>query len=528
LSSYLSDIDPSEVDRLHETGMLPALHARLRPSAPAIISQDGGRTFGELNGNANRLISALRDRGVGPGDHLAVLLPNVPEFAEAYVAAMRGGLRFIPINWHLSAEEAAYIVRDSDAKALIAHGRFATAAEQVCDSPMLRARLAVGGALRGFERFEEVLLAGRPEDPAGPRHGIPMFYTSGTTGRPKGVYRAVAEPRARQWGPGTRKAFGDGDVCLLLGPAYHAAPLGHSLADPLWAGAPVVLSERFDAEATLALIEKHRVTHTHMVSTMFQRMLALPREVREGYDVSSLRCVIHGAAPTPPDVKRAMIDWLGPILQEYYGASEGSGGFYIMSDEWLKKPGSVGRRLPDWGSRVVNDEGRDCAPGEVGRIFFRVNPKAPFQYYNDPGKTQDTLLDGAHFTVGDMGYLDEDGYLFLTGRTAECIISGGVNIYPQEIDNELLKHPAVQETCTVGVPSAEWGEEVRAIVVVRPGIAPNAELAAELTAFARERLAAFKAPRSVDFVEAIPRSEAGKVLRAQMRAPYWAGRTKQI
>ncbi|MGA0599265.1 AMP-binding protein [Caulobacter sp. KR2-114] len=516
------------MQRHHSLGMIPALHARLRPDTPAVITPAGRLTFAELNARANRLASALRDRGVGPGDHLAVLLPNVAAYAEAYLAAMRSGLRLIPVNSRLSPEEVAYIVRDCDAKALIAHACYAPAARLALESPRLEAPLAVGGEIEGFDPYEAALGAGRPEDPSDPVHGLTMFYTSGTTGRPKGVYRAVAEPRAPQWGEGTRKAFREGDVCLLLGPAYHAAPLGHSLADALWAGATLVMTEKFDAEATLALIEQHRVTHAHMVSTMFQRILALPEAVRGRYDLSSLHCVVHGAAPTPLDVKRAMIDWWGPVLQEYYGASEGSGGFYIVSDEWLRKPGSVGRRLPDWGSRVVSDDGRDCEPGEVGRIFFRMHPRAPFEYYKDPEKTQAVLLDGTYFTVGDMGYLDEDDYLFLTGRTAECIISGGVNIYPQEIDDELLKHPAVLEACTVGAPNDEWGEEVKAVVVLQPGASADERLETELIAFIRGRLAPFKAPRSVDFVASIPRSEAGKVLRGQVRAPFWAGRDKQI
>lgn len=524
----LSAPEGQDIMRWHALGMTPALHARLRPDAPAVIAGADVLSFGELNARANRLVSALRDRGVGPGDHLAVLLPNVAAYAEAYLAAMRGGLRLIPVNSRLSAEEVAYIVRDCDARALIVHARYGSAALLALESPLLQVGLVVGEEVEGFEPYEAALSTGRAEDPSDPVHGVTMFYTSGTTGRPKGVYRAVAEPRPPQWGEGTRKAFREGDVCLLLGPAYHAAPLGHSLADALWAGATLVMTDKFDAEATLALIERHRVTHAHMVSTMFQRILALPPQVRSRYDVSSLRCVVHGAAPTPPEVKRAMIDWWGPILQEYYGASEGSGGFYIFSDEWLRKPGSVGRRLPDWGSRVVSEGGRDCAPGEIGRIFFRVHPRAPFEYYKDPEKTEAVLLDGTHFTVGDMGYLDEDDYLFLTGRTAECIISGGVNIYPQEIDDELLKHPAVLEACTVGAPNDEWGEEVKAVVVVQPGASADETLATELIAFIRGRLAPFKAPRSVDFVSSIPRSEAGKVLRGKVRAPFWAGRAKQI
>jgi long-chain acyl-CoA synthetase len=528
VSDPFSGVDPARVDHYEAVGMLPALHAELRPDAPAILSDAGARTFRELNANANRLVSALAARGVGPGAHVAVLCPNVPAFAETYVAATRAGWRLVPVNWHLTAEEVAYIVDNADAVALVAHARFRDAAAAAGMAPKLKARVAVNGELPGFDSYEAALLLGDAANPERPSLGTPMFYTSGTTGRPKGVYRATPEVRARQWGSGSRKRLQPGDVSLLVGPAYHAAPLGHALADPLFAGAAVVMMEKFDAEQTLAMIERHRVTHAHMVSTMFQRLLALPEATRRRYDLSSLRYVVHGAAPTPPDVKRAMMAWLGPILHEYYGASEGSGGFFITAEEWLRKPGSVGRRLESWGSRVVNEAGEDCAPGEVGRIFFRINPTAPFQYYKDPEKTRAVTVDGTHFTVGDMGYLDEGGYLFLTGRTAECIISGGVNIYPQEIDDELLKHPAVLDACTVGAPNAEWGEEVRSVVVLQPGQQPSEAVAEELRAYLRERLAGFKAPRAIDFAEAIPRSEAGKVLRAQVRASYWVGQAKQI
>lgn len=455
--------DPYEVERLRVTGMLPSLHARLQPERVSIYSRRGSRTFAEVDDNANRLVAALTAAGIRAGDHVALLAPNTPEFVEVYAGMLRSGLRLTPVNWHLKAEEVAYVVTDSDAKALIAHADFAAAAAMAGQSEALMARLAIGGSIDGFDDYAAVLARQSAAPPQNPSHGLMMLYTSGTTGRPKGVFRATPEPRPAQWGPDSRKQLGPGDTVLALGPAYHSAPLGHSIADPLAAGVPIVLTEKFDAEQTLALIQEHRVTHVHMVSVMFQRLLALPEAVRTAYDLSSLRYVIHGAAPTPPEIKRAMIEWWGPILHEYYGASEGSSGFYITPEEWHRKPGSVGRRRPDVRSRVVDDQDRDCAPGEIGRVFFPVNPSSPFSYYKDDAKTQSILLDGTHFTVGDMGYLDADDYLFLTGRTAECIISGGVNIYPQEIDNELAQHPAVAEVCTVGAPSEEWGEEVRAL-----------------------------------------------------------------
>lgn len=528
LSSFPESVDPEVIARMHAAGMLPSLHAKLQPDEIAIYSQAGDRTFSELNANANRLAAALRRSGMKPGDHLALLCPNVPEFVEAFLANLRSGFRIIPINWHLAAEEVAYIVKDSDAKAFIAHARFAETAAAAARDASPEICIAIGGKIESFLDYREQLANSSPDDPLEPRHGFQMLYTSGTTGRPKGVYTEKPKLRRPQWGPNTRKALRKGDVCLCLGPGYHAAPLGHSILDPLMAGIPVVLTEKFDAETTLAAIEKYRVTHTHMVATMFQRLLALPADVRARYDVSSLRCVVHGAAPTPPAVKRAMMDWWGPILDEYYGASEGSGGFYITAAEWLKKPGSVGRCLPEWGSRVVNENGEDCTPGEIGRVFFRFEAGAPFRYYKDVSKTESISLNGTHFTVGDLGYLDADGYLFLTGRSAECIISGGVNIYPQEIDHVLLKHPAVAEACAVGAPNDEWGEEVKAVVVLRPEVTPDPQLSAEIVDFVRSHVAAFKAPRSVEFVGHIPRSEAGKILRSAVRARYWEGRGRQI
>ncbi|HLI67424.1 MAG TPA: AMP-binding protein, partial [Caulobacteraceae bacterium] len=282
-----------------------------------------------------------------------------------------------------------------------------------------------------------------------------------------------------------------------------------------------------DSENVLRTIEKYRVTHGHMVAIMFQRLLGLPPEVKAKYDISSLKAIIHGAAPTPPDVKRAMIEWLGPILSEYYAGSEGGGGFTISSEEWLKKPGSVGKLPSEDSTRVLDDEGNPVAAGEPGMLYFKVAAANPFEYFNDPAKTAASHRDG-YFTLGDVGYFDEDGYLFLTGRTAECIISGGVNIYPQEIDNELIKHPAVEDSCAIGVPNEEWGEEVKVVLMLKPGYEASDALTAEIMTFARERLAGFKLPRSVDYVEDLPRSPAGKIQRGKVRAPFWAGRKVQI
>jgi long-chain acyl-CoA synthetase len=289
----------------------------------------------------------------------------------------------------------------------------------------------------------------------------------------------------------------------------------------------LVFLDKWDSEATLRTIHERKVTHLHLVPIMFQRLLALPPEVKAKYDVSSVKFIVHGAAPCPPEVKHAMIEWFGPVLSEYYAGSEGGAGFMIDSHEWLKKPGSVGKKPELLGSKILDEAGNECPPNVSGTIYHQLPPGGAFQYYKDEKKTQASRV-GDYFTMGDMGYFDDDGYLFLTGRSAETIISGGVNIYPQEVDNELIKHDAVADSATVGVPHDEWGEQVKAVILLKPGYEPSSTLADEILSFARDSLPAFKVPRSLDFVTELPRSEAGKIQRNKVRAPYWEGRTRQI
>jgi len=315
-------------------------------------------------------------------------------------------------------------------------------------------------------------------------------------------------------------------LALCTGPLYHAAPFAYNLVEPLHRGVGVVLMDKWDPEETLRLIERHRVTHTHMVATMFHRLLALPEAVRKRYDLSSLRYVLHGAAPTPVHVKRAMLEWLGPVIFEYYAGTEG-GGTFITPQQWLQKPGSVGLPVLDR-EVVILDEADNPRPrGEIGRVFFSVPEAGGFEYFKDQEKTSAAYV-GNRFTLGDHGYLDEDGFLFLTGRTSELIISGGVNIYPAEVDSVLLMHPAVADVAVVGVPNDEFGEEVKAVVLPAEGRAPSAELAQELVAFCKDHLAHFKCPRSVDFVSELPRSEAGKVYRRRVRERYWQGLGREL
>ena len=535
----------ADIAEARRAGMAIAFTASQGPDVPAIISERGSRTFGELNDRANRLVRALRERGLRDGDAVALQCSNRAEFGEVIAATGRSGLRFTPINWHLGADEVAYVVDDCEARAFIAEGeRVAEVAAQAArDAPKATVRLAIGGPIEGFESYETALPAHPGHDIDDSRPGSSMLYTSGTTGRPKGVYRRrlapaeqaqversqaeaartqAAQPRARR---GVPMKHGE-SLVLCTGPLYHAAPLGINFNAPLQQGIGVVLMDRWEPEETLRLIERYGVTHTHMVATMFHRLLALPEEVRSRYDISSLVYVIHGAAPTPVDVKKALIDWLGPIVYEYYAATEG-GGTFITPEEWLEKPGSVGKANPGRVIEIRDDEGELVSTGEVGTVYFGAPKVGRFEYYKDAGKTASAYR-GDSFTLGDHGYVDEDGYVFLTGRTSELIISGGVNIYPAEIDAVLLTHPAVADAAAVGVPNEEWGEEVKAVVELKPGHEPGEALADELVQYCRERLAHFKCPRSVEFDAELPRGDAGKVYRRKIRDRYWPKDGRQI
>jgi len=500
-------------------GMSHSLWAELRGDQVAIHDPIGARTFRQINEAANKIVRLLRGRGLKEGDAVALLCSNRAEFVEVLAGALRGGYRITPVNWHLNADEVEYIINDCDAKALFADTRYPSGIS--AKAPQLTLKVSIGDDAPGFEPYTKLLAQFDGADITDPTPGSSMLYTSGTTGRPKGVYR-----RNQMVMPMVNVAEPD-DVQLCAGPAYHAAPLAFDVRSSMVMGIPLVFLDRWDSEGVLGIIEKYKVTRSHLVPIMFQRLLNLPDEVRAKYDVSSLRYIIHGAAPCPPEVKKAMIDWVGPIINEYYAGSEGGAGFVVSSEEWLSKPGTVGK-LPDpTALRILDDEGQDVAQGTSGTLYFRVSPIAPFEYYKDPAKTAAAHKDG-YFTLGDVGYLDEDGYLFLTGRTAECIISGGVNIYPQEIDNELIKHPAVEDACTIGVPNEEWGEEVKSVLTLNPGFVGSDALAKDIQTFARGHLAGFKVPRTIEFVDELPRSPAGKIQRKKVREPYWAGRARSI
>ena len=507
---------------MSEKGMRLAHWARIQPEVLAVQSIWGDRTFGELNANSNRLARALRARGLRDGDGVAIVCSNRPEFAEVVHACLRAGLRYTPVNWHLTADEVAYIVGDCQAKALFGDTRFAELMTKAAAlSPNATVRLAIGGEIAGFEGYDGALATEDSSDISDPKPGFRMLYTSGTTGRPKGVVRPlnyatglIGLTSAPQYGPGK------GQLNLCTGPMHHGGPLVYSMAVPISQGVGTVLMDKWDAAEALRLIEKHRVTHTHMVPTMFHRMLRLPEEVRRGADISSMQYIAHGAAPCTVAIKKAMIDWFGPILWEYYAATEG-GGASVSPEQWLKKPGTVGKPITDDHVQIMDDEGNACPAYQPGTIYLKVLEGSDFEYFNDPAKTESAHR-GTHFTVGDVGYLDEDGFLFLTDRSADLIVRGGVNIYPAEAEAVLLQHPAVRDVAVVGVPSAEWGEEVKG-VVEHVADEPPPELERELIDFCRARLAGFKCPQSIDIVDKLPRSDNGKLYKRRLRELYRGG-----
>ncbi|WP_374441482.1 AMP-binding protein [Stella sp.] len=507
-------------------GMHIAIHAAAAPDRLALDGPLGRRSYGELNAACNRLVRLLRSRGLQAGDAIALLAPNRPEFVEVIYAGLRAGFRVTPLNWHMVADEATYVVGDCEAKVLVADPRFAAVAGALAAALPAATKLALGEGLPGFESYDAAL-AGHPgHDIADPVLGSSMLYTSGTTGRPKGVHRVHSPMELLGAILKTADLRPGDDLALNTGPLYHAAPLRLNLQLPLNNGVGVYLMDKWTPEEMLAVVAARRITHTHAVPTMFHRLLALPEAERRRHDLSSLRWLLHGAAPCPPMVKQAMIDWLGPVLYEYYAGTEG-GGTFIDSHEWLRRPGSIGRPAAGCRVEVHDEEGRVLPPGQSGRIFVYTAPEKRFVYFKDPAKTA-AAWDGDWFTMGDVGYTDAEGYFFLSGRSAETIISGGVNIYPAEIDAVLLQHPAVEDVATVGAPDDEWGEAVVAVVKLAPGHAATPATGEAIRAFCRGRIADFKVPRRVDFVDALPRMETGKIQRHLVRGRYWQGRDRKI
>ncbi|GAB17360.1 putative fatty-acid--CoA ligase [Gordonia effusa NBRC 100432] len=512
--------------------MFPGTFVATTPDKPAVIRPTTGEqvTYRQLDENSLKVANHLRTLGIEAGDSIAVVSVNDLRIFDVYWAAVRSGLYVTVINNHLTADEVEYILTDCGARVLFASAEVADAVGKAAEIDALKAdghQIAWGGKLPGFEDYADVLAAGSLAPLSSQPRGTDMLYSSGTTGRPKGIKIAppegqvdeVPDPYTATFGP--LYGFNEDTVYLSPAPVYHAAPLRYcGVVNSV--GGTVVMMDHFDPELALANIQSYRVTHSQWVPTMFIRMLKLPRAIRDSYDVSSLKIAVHAAAPCPIEVKRAMIEWWGPVIHEYYASTEAAGATFIGPQEALERPGSVGKPLLGI-AHVVDDDGADLPAGEVGVIYFERDD-VPFRYHNDPAKTVASQHPNHPnwATTGDMGYLDEDGYLYLTDRKAFMIISGGVNIYPQEAENVLVNHPAVYDVAVIGVPDPEMGEQVKACVQLAEGFDGSEDLAAELISFTRDRLAHYKAPRSIDFLVDLPRTPTGKLVKGELRKQYWA------
>jgi long-chain acyl-CoA synthetase len=478
-------------------------------------------TFGQLGRRVNQISRALRAHGIGLGDVVAAVVRNGAEYLELMLAAGQVGVVVVPVNWHLTVPEILYIVADSGAGLVVAPD------DQARELPLddLPAhRYVIGGEVPGWRPYAELGAAESASAPPDRQAGGMMLYTSGTTGHPKGVHNTL--PRSD---PDTMAGMFAGilggygitsteGVHLVCSPLYHAAPGGHALGF-LHAGHTIVIQARFEPEDMLAAVERYRVTSVHMVPTHFHRLLRLPGDVRARYDVSSLQAVIHAGAPCPVPIKKQMLDWLGPIVWEYLGSTEGSVS-RVSPQQWLDRPGSVGRPLPGLTVQILGPDGGELPAGEPGTIYFGYPGRAPsFEYHHDPEKTAASRR-GNLVTAGDYGYFDADGYLYLLDRRTDLIISGGVNVYPAEIEQNLITHPAVLDVAVIGVPDPDWGQRIVAVVQPGPGVAAGDELAAELLEHCRKELASFKCPRRFEFVTDFPRTESGKVQRRVLRNAY--------
>jgi acyl-CoA synthetase (AMP-forming)/AMP-acid ligase II len=490
-------------------------------------------TYRELNDRSNQLAQLFWDAGLRFGDHIAILMENRPEFFEPCWAAQRSGLFFTCINSHFNADEVAYIVDDCDAQVLVVSDAMREVALELVDEmPRVKVRLAVGDPIPGYEPYEEAI-ARYPAEPLEEElEGSRMLYSSGTTGRPKGVKYKLERKRITDlpvemgmmtliWG------FDENSIYLSPAPLYHSAPLFYCMGVMRLGGTCIVM-EQFDPEAAIASIEKYKVTHSQWVPTMFVRMLKLPDATRTKYDMSSQKVALHAAAPCSVDTKRKMIEWWGPIVDEYYSATEGMGATFISAADWLAHPGSVGRTMlaP---IHILDEEGNDLPSGEVGTVWFESATERPgFEYHKDKQKTAGAFNERGWATVGDMGYLDDGGYLFLTDRRTFMIVSGGVNIYPQEAENLLIEHPKVYDVAVFGIPDADMGEKVHAVVQPVQWDDAGPDLERELLAYCREHLAHYKCPKAVDFDRELPREQTGKLYKRLLRDRYWGDKTSRI
>ncbi|GGK88303.1 acyl-CoA synthetase [Planomonospora parontospora subsp. parontospora] len=511
--------------------MHPGAIAAVSPDKPAVIMAGSGRvvTYRELDEESNRLAQLFRASGLRPGDHVAFMLENHPLFLAVAWAAHRSGLYYTAISSRLTAGELAYIVDNCEARVFISSAALADVATSITvATPRVEIRLMLDGTAPGFASYEEAVAAHPPTPVEDECQGADMLYSSGTTGRPKGVKPALPAASLDEPGPLLQLVqflFAPSAESVYLSPAplYHAAPLRYCMSFQRL-GATVVVMERFDPERALALIEEHRVTHSQWVPTMFIKMLKLPEETRAAYDLSSLACAIHAAAPCPVPVKEQMIDWWGPIVHEYYAGTEGNGFLYVGPEDWLKHKGTVGRALLGV-VHVCDEDGEELPPGEHGTVYFDKGPQ--FVYHGDEDRTRASRDPKGRgwTTLGDIGYLDEEGFLYLTDRRSYMIISGGVNIYPQEAENVLAVHPEVADVAVFGVPDEEMGEQVKAVVEPASMDRAGPGLEAELIAYCRDRLAPYKCPRSIDFREELPRHPTGKLYKRVLRDEYWPAKS---
>jgi fatty-acyl-CoA synthase len=503
-------------------------HAELTPGKPAAINSTTGDvlTYRELDERSNRFAQCLYAIGLRRGDHIAMVLENNMRCFEVCWAALRSGLLITPVNRFLTAPEAAGIITDSDARVVVSsYAMRELAAELTGMMPTCGLRLMIDGTIAGWDSYEAVIDRYPPTRLDDEWLGATMIYSSGTTGRPKGIIRAQPQGRVAGGSGSARRpqferyGFDAQTVYLSPAPLYHTAPLGYGL-ETQFGGGTVVFMEKFDPLDALRTIERYRVTHSQWVPTMLIRLLKLGPALRNGFDLSSHRVAIHAAAPCPQEIKRQMIDWWGPIIEEYYSSTEGNGVTTLNTEEWLAHPGSVGRALLGV-IHICDDEGNELPAGEDGLVYFERD-QLPFHYHNDPDKTRAAQhpRHPAWTAVGDIGHVDGDGYLYLTDRKAFMIISGGVNIYPQAIEDALAVHPDVQDAAVIGVPDAEMGEQVKAIVEPAPGVVPSDALAQALLAYLRTRVARYMLPRSIDFIDTMPRLPTGKLYKQALRERY--------
>ncbi|OGA97650.1 MAG: hypothetical protein A3E25_20000 [Burkholderiales bacterium RIFCSPHIGHO2_12_FULL_69_20] len=499
--------------------------ARQQPDRPAVVTTDGQTlSFGALRARCDRLCGVLASRGLRAGDALALMLPNEHDWLVVALAAAQLGVYLVPMNWHLTADELAYLLRNSRARLFIAGARHAATARAAADAADLPAAARLGFGVGGFADLPALIAAEPDRPPPQRRAGGLLFYSSGTTGQPKGIRKRLPDAAPEAVLARVLPMYCDlyglraGDFTHLVAtPLYHAAP-GTRALQLLHLGHRVVLMDKWQPEAMLALIERYQVHSVQLVPILFHRLLALPEAVRQRYRHDSLACVIHAAAPCPVETKRRMIDWWGPVIHEYYAASEG-GGTHVGSTDWLERPGTVGRPYPFAQVRILDDEGRDLPAGGVGLVYLRDG--TDFEYVDDPVKTAAAKRDG-FFTAGDFGYLDDQGWLYIRDRRTDLILSGGVNIYPAEVEGALMGHLGVADVAVFGVPDAEWGQRVQAVVEPVPGLIDLDGLRAELAALCTARLAGFKRPRHIAF-GSLPRNDAGKMARARVREAFLAG-----